>query len=85
MKGRGTAPSEAEWPGTARALLGCVVPVSPLGYRRVWVRPDAIAGLTGPAGVPVPEALAYATIAGVPPVIGLYAAVPVAGPVCPGG
>ncbi|WP_280269332.1 SulP family inorganic anion transporter [Nocardia wallacei] len=45
------------------------------GYRRGWLRPDVIAGLTVWA-VMVPEALAYASIAGVPPVTGLYAAVP---------
>lgn len=45
------------------------------GYRGDWVRPDVIAGLTVWA-VLVPEALAYASIAGVPPVVGLYAAVP---------
>jgi high affinity sulfate transporter 1 len=45
------------------------------GYRRLWLRPDVIAGLTVWA-VLVPEALAYATIAGVPPVVGLYAAIP---------
>jgi len=45
------------------------------GYRRAWVRTDVVAGLTVWA-VLVPEALAYATIAGVPPVIGLYAAIP---------
>ena len=45
------------------------------GYRRVWVRADVIAGLTVWA-VLVPEALAFATIAGVPPVVGLYAAIP---------
>ncbi|RDI49947.1 SulP family inorganic anion transporter [Nocardia mexicana] len=45
------------------------------GYRRQWVRADVIAGLTVWA-VLVPEALAYASIAGVPPVTGLYAAVP---------
>lgn len=44
-------------------------------YRRQWFRLDLIAGLTVWA-VLVPEALAYATIAGVPPVAGLYAAVP---------
>jgi sulfate permease, SulP family len=43
------------------------------GYRAGWFRGDAIAGLTVWA-VLVPEALAYATIAGVSPVIGLYAA-----------
>ncbi|MFD6860502.1 SulP family inorganic anion transporter [Rhodococcus sp. NPDC060090] len=45
------------------------------GYRRSWIRADVVAGLTVWA-VLVPEALAYATIAGVPPVIGLYAAIP---------
>jgi len=45
------------------------------GYRRAWVRTDVVAGLTVWA-VLVPEALAYASIAGVPPVVGLYAAIP---------
>lgn len=45
------------------------------GYRRVWLRGDIIAGLTVWA-VLVPESLAYATIAGVSPVVGLYAAIP---------
>src|SRR3978361_1094996 len=45
------------------------------GYQRVWIRADVVAGLTVWA-VLVPEALAYATIAGVPPVVGLYAAIP---------
>src|SRR4051795_13162186 len=45
------------------------------GYRRRWLRRDVVAGLTVWA-VLVPESLAYATIAGVSPVIGLYAAVP---------
>src|ERR1700712_1160654 len=43
------------------------------GYQRSWLRGDLIAGLTVWA-VLVPEALAYATIAGVSPVVGLYAA-----------
>ncbi|UPW11796.1 SulP family inorganic anion transporter [Gordonia terrae] len=45
------------------------------GYQRSYLRPDLIAGLTVWA-VMVPEALAYASIAGVPAVVGLYAAVP---------
>ena len=44
------------------------------GFSRAAIRPD-LAGLTVWA-VLVPESLAYATIAGVPPVVGLYAAVP---------
>jgi sulfate permease, SulP family len=43
------------------------------GYRRGWLRGDLIAGLTVWA-VLVPESLAYASIAGVSPVVGLYAA-----------
>ncbi|MFI5692851.1 SulP family inorganic anion transporter [Kribbella sp. NPDC051586] len=55
----------------------CVVKV-PLftwfaGYHRSWLRGDMIAGVTVWA-VLVPEALAYAQIAGVSPVVGLYAA-----------
>ncbi|HMX71468.1 MAG TPA: SulP family inorganic anion transporter [Solirubrobacterales bacterium] len=42
-------------------------------YRREWLRPDLMAALTVWA-VLVPEALAYATIAGVSPIVGLYAA-----------
>ncbi len=45
------------------------------GYRPQWLRADIIAGLTVWA-VLVPEGLAYASIAGVPPVVGLYAAIP---------
>src|SRR6188472_2925217 len=43
------------------------------GYDQGWIRGDVVAGLTVWA-VLVPEALAYATIAGVSPVVGLYAA-----------
>jgi high affinity sulfate transporter 1 len=43
------------------------------GYRSDWLRGDLVAGLTVWA-VLVPEALAYASIAGVSPVVGLYAA-----------
>lgn len=42
------------------------------GYQRSWLRGDAVAGLTVWA-VLVPESLAYASLAGVSPVIGLYA------------
>ncbi len=43
------------------------------GYRGEWLRGDLVAGLTVWA-VLIPEALAYASIAGVSPVVGLYAA-----------
>lgn len=43
------------------------------GYRRSWLIRDLVAGLTVWA-VLVPEALAYASIAGVSPAVGLYAA-----------
>jgi len=45
------------------------------GYHRGWLRGDLVAGLTVWA-VLVPECLAYASIAGVSPVVGLYAAPP---------
>jgi high affinity sulfate transporter 1 len=45
------------------------------GYQPTWLRNDLVAGATVWA-VLVPEALAYATIAGAPPVVGLYAAAP---------
>src|SRR3954454_19688465 len=45
------------------------------GYRANWLSSDLLAGLTVWA-VLVPESLAYATIAGVSAVVGLYAAVP---------
>ena len=41
-------------------------------YERAWLRPDLMAGLAVWA-MTVPQALAYAGIAGVPPVYGLYA------------
>ena len=57
------------------SVAGRLLPPSFVGFRPAWVRADVIAGLTVWA-VLVPESLAYATIAGVPPVVGLYAAVP---------
>lgn len=43
------------------------------GYKREWLRPDIIAGLTT-AAVVIPKAMAYATIAGLPVQVGLYTA-----------
>jgi sulfate permease, SulP family len=44
-----------------------------LKYRKDWLRPDIIAGLTA-AAVVIPKAMAYATIAGLPVQVGLYTA-----------
>jgi high affinity sulfate transporter 1 len=43
------------------------------GYRKDWLRPDVVAGLTA-AAIVIPKAMAYATIAGLPVEIGLYTA-----------
>ncbi len=43
------------------------------GYRKDWLRPDILAGLTT-AAVVIPKAMAYATIAGLPVQVGLYTA-----------
>lgn len=42
-------------------------------YDKTWLRGDLVAGITG-ASVVVPQAMAYATIAGLPLVTGLYTA-----------
>ena len=48
-------------------------------YDRSWLRFDVLAGLSS-AAVVVPQALAYATVAGLPVQVGLYCAlVPMAG------
>ena len=44
-----------------------------ISYRKDWLRPDVIAGLTT-AAVVIPKAMAYATIAGLPVQVGLYTA-----------
>ena len=45
------------------------------GYRRAWLSGDLLAGVTVAAYL-VPQVMAYATIAGLPPVTGLWAAFP---------
>src|SRR5262249_52995745 len=44
-----------------------------LHYRKEWLQPDVIAGLTA-AAVVIPKAMAYATVAGLPVQAGLYTA-----------
>ncbi|NNH68724.1 sulfate permease [Nocardia uniformis] len=43
------------------------------GYQRAWLRPDVLAGVTVAAYL-VPQVMAYAAVAGLPPVTGLWAA-----------
>lgn len=56
-----------------QSLIEQLVPITGRlrSYRRAWLRPDLLAGVTLWA-VLVPEAMAYAGIAGVPPIVGLY-------------
>jgi sulfate permease, SulP family len=46
-------------------------------YRRSWVRGDLLGGVSV-AALLIPQVMAYATVAGVPPVAGLWAAIPAA-------
>ena len=66
-------------PGPAdsgRAVTGAVPGVAELRrYQRAWLRGDLLAGVTVAAYL-VPQVMAYATVAGVPPVAGLWAALP---------
>ncbi len=41
------------------------------GYQRAWLRPDLVAGIVL-AAILVPQGMAYAELAGLPPVTGLY-------------
>jgi sulfate permease, SulP family len=51
------------------------VAVSLRGYQLAWLRGDLLAGITVAAFL-VPQVMAYAQVAGVPPVAGLWAALP---------
>src|SRR5690349_18384565 len=57
----------------APGRFGAVFFGSLRGYRRTWLWADLVAGVTVWA-ILVPESLAYAALAGVPPVVGLWAA-----------
>ena len=61
-------------------MAGVVIAVFPglvlvRGYQRSWLRGDLVAGVTVAAYL-VPQVMAYATVAGLPPVTGLWAALP---------
>jgi SulP family sulfate permease len=44
------------------------------GYQRSWLRGDLLAGVTVAAYM-VPQVMAYAEVAGLPPIAGLWSAV----------
>lgn len=52
-----------------------VIPPAFRGYRRNWLRGDVLAGITVAAYL-VPQVMAYAGVAGLPPVVGLWAVLP---------
>ncbi|WP_343966569.1 SulP family inorganic anion transporter, partial [Oryzihumus leptocrescens] len=58
--------------GVASVLPGIV---DLRGYQRVWLRGDVLAGVTVAAYL-IPQVMAYAGVAGLPPVAGLWAIVP---------
>ncbi|MEV7982657.1 sulfate permease [Streptomyces sp. NPDC086519] len=60
-------------PGWHRLLAPGLV--SLLGYRRAWLKGDVLAGVTVAAYL-VPQVMAYAGVAGLPPVAGLWAILP---------
>src|SRR5512145_686702 len=55
------------------AMLGKIFPIFTWlpSYQKEWLRYDLVAGLTA-AAVVIPKAMAYAAIAGLPLVVGLY-------------
>ena len=53
-------------------------------YKSGWLRLDLVAGLTA-AAVVIPQAMAYATVAGLPVEVGLYTALTPMVVVCPAG
>src|SRR5215831_15770084 len=64
---------EADHAQPAAGLRSLLAPVWLRYYHRDWLKPDVIAGLTA-AAVVIPQALAYATVAGLPVQVGLYTA-----------
>src|SRR6187399_3080758 len=66
---------EAEALAPARPLTDHVPGLSALRtYEKRWLRPDLVAGIVL-AAILVPQGMAYAELAGLPPVTGLYATV----------
>ncbi|MFI6060673.1 SulP family inorganic anion transporter [Streptomyces sp. NPDC051286] len=64
--------SDGHIPGWHRLVPGLA---ALLGYRRAWLKGDLLAGVTVAAYL-VPQVMAYAGVAGLPPVAGLWAILP---------
>ncbi|MGD8201643.1 SulP family inorganic anion transporter [Ornithinimicrobium sp. W1679] len=71
-----TAPSTSNGNGAARGWARFLPGLDVLrSYERSWLRGDVLAGVTVAAYL-VPQVLAYAEVAGLPPVTGLWAVLP---------
>ena len=59
-----------------RYLIGAIAPglIALFSYQRAWLRFDIAAGLSV-AAIALPVGIAYADLAGVPPVVGMYSAI----------
>lgn len=68
----GGASAKSVMPARGRPLL---LPAGFRGYRRSWLGRDALAGVAVAAYL-VPQVMAYAAVAGLPPVAGLWAILP---------
>src|SRR6516164_2812709 len=68
-----TSPTEANHSQPSAEPGSLFVPSWLRDYHRDWLKPDVVAGLTA-AAVVIPQALAYATVAGLPVEVGLYTA-----------
>ena len=66
-RGRGRVPYRFTWRGPNLMQLR--------SYDHTWLRADVVAGLTVAAYM-IPQVMAYAGVAGLPPVAGLWAAIP---------
>jgi high affinity sulfate transporter 1 len=73
VSSRAGMPMEANHLQPAAGLHSLLLPQWLRDYHRDWLTPDVIAGLTA-AAVVIPQALAYATVAGLPVQVGLYTA-----------
>lgn len=68
-------PARAHDPWWRRLVPGAPGIAVLAGYRRSWLRGDLLAGVTVAAYL-VPQVMAYASVAGLPPVAGLWAILP---------